>query len=57
MLPDYYIGFQMRLTAMADAFHNKNNCVTRLIKRAEFDQSDTSIMDINYTFGQKITNL
>ena len=48
MLPDYYIGFQMRLTAMADAFHNK---------KAEFDQSDTSIMDINYTFGQKITNL
>ena len=72
---------EMRLTAMADAYHQqisdpkmknvdfedrlgmmvdieytrrKNNRLYRLIKNAEFEQPDASIMDINYSSGRKI---
>jgi DNA replication protein DnaC len=32
----------------------KNNRLRRLIKKAEFDQPEASIMDINYTSGRKL---
>ena len=42
---------QMRLSCMADSFSNQ---LKRLIKKAEFDQPDASIMDVDYTSGRKL---
>ena len=51
----------MRLTVMADAYRvdieytsRKNNRLKRLIRGANFDQSDASIADINYSAGRKL---
>lgn len=50
------IPFEDRLGMLVDIEYTsrKNNRLSRLIKRAEFDQPDASIMDINYTSGRKL---
>jgi DNA replication protein DnaC len=50
------ISFEDRLGMLVDIEYcsRKNNHLKRLIKGAEFDQSDASIMDINYTSGRKL---
>jgi DNA replication protein DnaC len=50
------IPFEDRLGMLVDIEYTsrKNNRLARLIKRAEFDQPDASIMDINYTSGRKL---
>lgn len=50
------ISFEDRFGMMVDIEYNhrKNNRRTRLIKSAELDQSDASVMDINYTSGRKL---
>lgn len=50
------ISFEDRLGLMVDIEYTsrKNNRLKRLIKLAEFDQPEASIMDINYTSGRKL---
>lgn len=50
------IPFEDRLGMLVDIEYTsrKNNRLSRLIKRAEFDQPYASIMDINYTSGRKL---
>lgn len=45
------IPFEERLGLLVDIEYTsrKNNRLRRLIRQAEFDQPDASIMDINYT--------
>ncbi len=50
------IPFDDRLGMLVDIEYTsrKNNRLRRLIRNAEFEQSDASIMDINYTAGRKL---
>lgn len=50
------VPFDDRIGMLVDIEYcsRKNNRLKRLIKNAEFDQSDASIMDINYTSGRKL---
>lgn len=50
------IPFDDRLGMLVDIEYTsrKNNRLRRLIRKAEFEQSDASIMDINYTSGRKL---
>lgn len=50
------IPFEDRLGLMVDIEYTsrKNNRLKRLIKLAEFDQPEASIVDINYTSGRKL---
>lgn len=50
------IPFEERLGLLVDIEYTsrKNNRLRRLIRQAEFDQPDASIMDINYTSGRKL---
>jgi DNA replication protein DnaC len=50
------ISFEDRMGMIVDIefTSRKNNRLKRLIRNAEFDQSDASIMDINYTSGRKL---
>ena len=50
------IPFEDRFGMIVDVEYNnrKNNRLKRLIKNAELDQPDASIMDIDYTSGRKL---
>lgn len=50
------VPFEDRFGMIVDIEYcsRKNNRLKRLIKNAEFDQPDASIMDINYTSGRKL---
>jgi DNA replication protein DnaC len=50
------IPFEDRLGMLVDIEYTsrKNNRLRRLIRQAELDQPDASIMDINYTSGRKL---
>jgi len=50
------VPFEDRLGMLVDIEYTsrKNNRLRRLIRQAEFDQPDASIMDINYTSGRKL---
>lgn len=50
------VPFEDRFGMMVDIEYSsrKNNRLKRLIKNAEFDQSDASVMDIDYTSGRKL---
>jgi DNA replication protein DnaC len=50
------VPFEDRLGMLVDIEYTsrKNNRLRRLIRKAEFDQPDASIMDINYTSGRKL---
>lgn len=50
------IPFEDRVGMLVDIEYSsrKNNRLKRLIKKAEFDQPDASVMDINYTSGRKL---
>ena len=50
------IPFDDRLGMLVDIEYTsrKNNRLRRLIRKAELEQSDASIMDINYTSGRKL---
>lgn len=50
------VPFDDRLGMLVDIEYTsrKNNRLRRLIRNAEFEQSDASIMDINYTAGRKL---
>lgn len=50
------IPFEDRFGMLVDIEYTnrKNNRLKRLIKNAEFDQPEASIMDINYTSGRKL---
>lgn len=50
------IPFEDRVGMLVDVENcsRKNNRLKRLIRGAEFDQSDASIMDINFTSGRKL---
>jgi DNA replication protein DnaC len=50
------LDFEERFSMIVDIEYTrrKNNRLTRLIKGAEFEQADASIMDINYTSGRKL---
>jgi len=50
------IAFEDRFGMIVDIEYTrrKNNRRKRLIKRAEFDQADASIMDINYSTGRRL---
>lgn len=50
------VQFDDRLGMLVDIEYTsrKNNRLRRLIRNAEFEQSDASIMDINYTAGRKL---
>lgn len=50
------VPFEDRLGMLVDIEYTsrKNNRLRRLIRKAEFDQPDASIMDINYTSGRKM---
>ena len=50
------ISFEERFGMMVDIEYTrrKNNRLHRLIKNAEFDQPDASIMDIDYTSGRRL---
>lgn len=50
------IPFEDRLGMLVDIEYTsrKNNRLRRLIRQAEFDQPDASIMDINYISGRKL---
>lgn len=50
------VSFDDRLGMLVDIEYTsrKNNRLRRLIRNAEFEQSDASIMDINYTAGRKL---
>ncbi len=50
------VPFEDRFGILVDIEYTsrKNNRLKRLIRQAEFDQPDASIMDINYTSGRKL---
>lgn len=50
------VSFEDRFGMLVDIEYNsrKNSRLRRLIKNAEFDQPDASIMDIDYTSGRKL---
>lgn len=50
------ISFEDRFGMLVDIEYTnrKNNRLKRLIKKAEFDQPEASILDINYTSGRKL---
>ena len=50
------VPFEDRLGMLVDVEYTsrKNNRLRRLIRQAELDQPDASIMDINYTSGRKL---
>lgn len=50
------MSFEDRFGMMVDIEYSnrKNSRLKRLIRNAEFDQSDASIMDIDYTSGRKL---
>jgi len=50
------IPFEDRLGMLVDIEYTsrKNNRLRRLIRKAEFDQPDASIMEINYSSGRKL---
>ena len=50
------LDFEERLGMIVDIEYSrrKNNRLHRLIRNAEFEQPDASIMDINYTSGRKL---
>lgn len=50
------VPFEDRFGMIVDLEYNnrKNNRLKRLIKKADFDQPDASIMDIDYTSGRKL---
>ena len=50
------IPFEDRLGMLVDIEYTsrKNNRLRRLIRKAEFDQTDASIMDVNFTSGRKL---
>lgn len=50
------VPFEDRFGMIVDIEYNsrKNNRLKRLIKNAELDQPDASIMDIDYTSGRKL---
>ncbi len=50
------VPFEDRLGMLVDIEYTsrKNNRLRRLIRQAEFDQPDASIMEINYTSGRKL---
>lgn len=50
------IPFEDRIGMLVDIEYSnrKNNRLKRLIKLAEFDQPEASVMDINYTSGRKL---
>jgi DNA replication protein DnaC len=50
------VPFEDRLGMLVDIEYTsrKNNRLKRLIRQAELDQPDASIMDINYTSGRKL---
>lgn len=50
------VPFDDRLGMLVDIEYTsrKNNRLRRLIRKAEFEQSDASIMDINYSSGRKL---
>lgn len=50
------ISFEERFGMMVDIEYSKrkNNRLNRLIRNADFDQPDASIMDINYTSGRRL---
>jgi len=50
------VPFEDRLGMLVDIEYTsrKNNRLRRLIRKAELDQPDASIMDINYTSGRKL---
>jgi Mg-chelatase subunit ChlI len=50
------IPFEDRFGMLVDIEYNsrKNNRLKRLIRNAEFDQSDASIMNIDYVSGRKL---
>ena len=50
------VPFEDHFGMLVDIEHNsrKSNRLKRLIKNAEFDQPDASVMDINYTSGRKL---
>lgn len=50
------VPFEDRLGMLVDIEYTsrKNNRLRRLIRQAELDQQDASIMDINYTSGRKL---
>ncbi len=50
------ISFEERFGMMVDIEYTrrKNNRLDRLIRNADFDQPDASIMDIDYTSGRKL---
>lgn len=50
------IPFEDRFGMLVDIEYTsrKNNRLKRLIRKAEFDQTEASVMDINYTSGRKL---
>ncbi len=50
------VPFEDRFGMLVDIEYSsrKNNRLKRLIRNAEFDQPDASVMDINYTSGRKL---
>lgn len=50
------VPFEDRFGMLVDIEYisRKNNRLKRLIKNAEFDQANASVMDINYTSGRKL---
>ena len=50
------VPFEDRFGMIVDIEYNnrKSNRLKRLIKKAEFDQPDASIMDVDYTSGRKL---
>lgn len=50
------VPFEDRFGMIIDIEYNnrKSNRLKRLIKKAEFDQPDASIMDVDYTSGRKL---
>lgn len=50
------VPFEDRLGMLVDIEYTsrKNNRLRRLIRKAEFDQPDASIMEINYSSGRKL---
>lgn len=50
------VPFEDRFGMLVDIEYcsRKNNRLKRLIKNAEFDQPDASIVDIDYTSGRKL---
>lgn len=53
------IPFEDRIGMLVDIEYSnrKNNRLRRLIRNAEFDQTEASVMDINYTSGRKLNKV